>query len=124
MALPNFIDVVTLTVGKQVQSSYRGGSTPLFGDHDLKYVDIDAAAPDAGDAVIGQAQIGVQRQTKNEWVADRYMGMNASIIVSGDDTVFAFNAAATGETQINPEVQGQEVNVPQPPQFSSSIFWV
>lgn len=124
MALPNFIDVVTITVGKQVTSSYTGGSTPIFGDHDLKYVDIDVAAPDAGDAVIGQAQIGVKPQTKNAWVANTYVGNNAFIIVGSSDTVFAFNAAATGDTQINPEVQGQEVNVPQPPQFSTSIFWV
>lgn len=124
MALPNFIDVVTLTVGKQVTSSYRGGVTPLNTDYALKHVVLDAVAPDAGDAVLGQASIGVQRSVKQPLGANSYVGNNAFIIVGSSDTVFAFNAAATGGTLINPEEQGQEVYVPQPPQFSTSIFWV
>lgn len=123
MALPNFIDVVTITVGKQVQGSYLGGSAPLFGGHALKHVDINAAAPDAGDAVIGQAQIGVKPQTKNAWASNTYIGNNAYIVVDSADSLFTFNTAATAETQINPDIQGQEINVPKTPQFSTSIFW-
>lgn len=124
MALPNFIDVVTLTVGKQVKSSYRGGNTPLFGDHDFKYVVSAPPAPAATHAVIAQAQIGVKSTTSNAWVADRFVGNNAFIIVSGDDSVFSFNASASGATQIDVESQGQEVNVPKPPAFSQAVFWV
>lgn len=124
MALPNFIDVVTLTVGKQVKSSYRGGNTPLFGDHDIMYVESEVQAPDANKAVIGQAQIGVKNITSNAWVADRFVGNNAFMIVAGDDSVFSFNASAEGGTQIDVESQGQEVNVPSPPSFSQAVFWV
>lgn len=124
MSLPNFIDVVTLTVGKAVTSSYRGGVTTLNADHALRYVSSDAVSPSVGDAVVGQASIGVQRSVKQNQSGTIYVGKNASIIVSSDETVFAFNAAATGTTQINPQQQGSEVNVPQAPRFSTSVFWV
>jgi len=124
MTLPSFIDVVTFTVGKNVTSSYRGGVTTLRPAHAIKYVSSDAVDPDAGDEVIGQASIGVQRDTKESMLGDIYVGTNAYINVAGGDVVFAFNAGATGDTQINPAEQGVEVNVPKVPQFSTSIFWV
>ena len=124
MALPNFIDVVTLTVGKQVTSAYRGGATPLVPAKVTKRVSLDAVAPDANYEVVGQASIGVQRSTKQPLGGQSFRGDTALMIVGSDNTVFSFNAAATGTTQINPEEQGQEVYVPQEPQFSTSIFWV
>ena len=124
MSLPNFIDVITFTVGKTVTSSYTGGVNILNAGHALKYVSADATAPAAGSAVIGQASIGVQRSVKQSQLGSAYTGKNAFIIVSSDDTVFAFNAAATGTTQINTQEQGQEVHIPQEPQFSTRIFWV
>ena len=124
MALPNFIDVITFTVGKTVTSSYNGGVNTLNANHSLKYVSSEVSAPSLGNAVIGQASIGVQRSTKESHLGNVYTGKNAFIIVSSDDTVFAFNAAATGTTQINTQEQGQEVHIPQEPQFTTSIFWV
>jgi hypothetical protein len=124
MALPSFIDVVTLTVSKRVDSSYVNGSRPLYADSALRYVSCDAVAPDAGDAVLAQAQLGVQRDNKNSLGGVDYIGSNASIIVASAASLFNFNAAASATTQLDPEAQGQDVYVPAQPAFSSSVLWV
>jgi len=124
MALPSFIDVVSITVSKRVDSSYINGSRPLYADSALRYVACDAVAPDAGDVVLGQAQLGVQRQTKNTMGGVNYIGSNAFKIVALANSLFTFEAPATAETQIDIEAQGQEVYVPAQPVFSSSVLWV
>ena len=124
MALPSFIDVVTLTVSKRVDSSYVTGSRPLFTDSALKYVPCDAVDPDAGDAVLAHAQIGVQRSVKNTLGGINYLGSNAFKIVALSGDQFNFNAPATSTTQVAPDAQGQEVYVPSEPAFSSSVIWV
>lgn len=124
MALPSFIDIVSVTVGKQVNSSYVNGASPFLSDTVLKYVLHDTAAPDAGYAVCGQAAIGVQLSSKERIGGDTWFGSNAFKIIYQGDTTFVFNANATGDTQINPEQQGQELSIPVLPAFSNSVFWV
>lgn len=124
MALPSFIDVVVLTVKQRVESAYVNGAQPLFADHDQRYVSSEAVAPDAGDVVLAQAQKGVQRSVKEICNGVKYIGSNAALIVASDGSLFNFQAAATGDTQIAPESQGQSVYVPAQPAFSTSVVWV
>lgn len=123
MSLPSFINVVTLTVSKRVEAAYVNGVQPLYADNVSKYVSMDAISPDSGDVVLGQAQIGVQRQTKNASGGVNYIGSNAFKIVTLDNSLFTFEVPATKETQLDPQSQGKSENVTTQPSFTSNVVW-